>query len=563
MSRYALLLPLLLGAALGRPAPPSDQQQFEDLVQSSLLKLASMRKEISSPKVERSTIESFINNVNGGPDVKPAKLFGTAQVTDDQPFTFENAAAPFTLPGFEGALSEDDQAILFELLQPTKVIRNHQSINEGSVQNIGENRKKSTTPLGVGVPLPTQQTSNSVVKNSGLPPKFSIDNIGTFGVPIPLADAQHTSSSFATNSDKSPTLSIDNIGTFGVPIPLTDAQHTSNSFATNSDKSPTFSIDNIGSFGVPLPMTDALGNSRGASGGASNPSVGVPLPSPPQNQFANNLAFGVPLAATNQEVPTNSIANAGAPAGVPLPSVHNVSPKTATGSNNNFGVPLPSTPTQGNQKDSVTVGDLVQNLNGVNGIKVISLNDLQNTGLSSSSSNGDILQQLRNAMISGNINEGGAQGVGVALPSLTLHQNIDQVENLGTEQEVNLGRQSDVAGGTVEGGSIIDSLFPDLESNAGATSGGADEEIDPFADINPLLDDNDDFAYEYDDDYDPLPAQPPNVFRSKLSDIFFTKGQWIGTLIGGAIDVGSSISSGVSKLFNKGSDEITTDDVSE
>ena len=46
-----------------------------------------------------------------------------------------------------------------------------------------------------------------------------------------------------------------------------------------------------------------------------------------------------------------------------------------------------------------------------------------------------------------------------------------------------------------------------------------------------------------------LPAQPPNVFRTGVSDILFTKGQWIGTLIGGIIDLGSAVGEGVSKLF--------------
>jgi len=236
-----------------------------------------------------------------------------------------------------------------------------------------------------------------------------------------------------------------------------------------------------------------------------------------------------------------------------------------------LGRPLPSTSlgqSAGNNQQSgstITVGDLLQNLNGQDGIKVVPLGDLGNTKISTDDIDADLLLALRNAMISGNINDisGIDTGsIGSPLPS-SVDQNIDVQGQgvLAAEDSNSPGNQLDLgfddygsSAGNFDnsvGTSSVDTA-PINEAGSGAIndliSNVDTSTTDPFADdlADPFAIDDDYNADDY-DDYS-APDEPPNVFRTKLSDMFFTKGQWIGTLIGGLIDVGSAVGS----IFKKG-----------
>lgn len=282
-----------------------------------------------------------------------------------------------------------------------------------------------------------------------------------------------------------------------------------------------------------------------------------------------------------------------------LPPVQTIqTPSITTFDFNKIGVPLIPLPPQQNDinnNNALTVGDLVMSLDGRNGIRVISLGDLTNgvssSLRSSSNADADLLQQIRNAMISGNINSfstlqsSDSDALSGDSPSLaSVQQNIDALSKQPNEDEAKLGRQFEfgfnsniqnnaqdevgvindllfdatiTAQGSTSGSSVIDDLFSPSDSGTAAISSNADTVQDiafdtiTNADDTPL-EDNTDFDFgSFDDDLPPLPPQPPNVFRRGLSDIFFTKGQWIGTILGGMFDVGSAVGSSVSKIFNK------------
>ncbi|XP_018027704.1 chitinase-like protein PB1E7.04c isoform X2 [Hyalella azteca] len=222
----------------------------------------------------------------------------------------------------------------------------------------------------------------------------------------------------------------------------------------------------------------------------------------------------------------------------------------------------------------MTVGDLIRSLDGLNGIQVLSLSDLRNQQKQAavSTTGTTIAERLRDAMLSGTPTNG-FQNVGVPLPSGNLG-NANQVGISSSVQATSgsAGRQADqTATDSLTADSIFDNFFDESSVNSGASSNvgvplptvtdnatPADTTSDSFLtttsdDTNGFpLEDNTNFDFEeYDDDVSSLPAQPESVFRRGISDIFFTKGQWLGTLFGGVIDVGSAVGDSVSKLFNK------------
>ena len=231
-------------------------------------------------------------------------------------------------------------------------------------------------------------------------------------------------------------------------------------------------------------------------------------------------------------------------------------------------------------QNSITVGDLVRSLNGRNGIKVISLSEMQNLASlepkNTEHHEGSMLHQLRNALISENLkvdlsreqrqldglfgssNGNAERQIGVGLPDAS-NQNSFTLGD-GSIASDDFGASSFSSGGAtvndiVNSGNDVGIPLPDFTQDL-TTSSGLDVGSDDFSDT-PF--NTDDFLSSNYDDYDDvdlddapplsLPAQPPNVFRTGVSDIFFTKGQWLGTLIGGFIDIGSAFGEGISKLF--------------
>jgi len=312
------------------------------------------------------------------------------------------------------------------------------------------------------------------------------------------------------------------------------------------------SIDNLNQFSND--DFDQLSNDLDISSGFSdqiskgtllaNTRSGIPIPVPSSRSQNSNFGRFSNSAATNQgsqfgaQLPSFS---SNTPVGRPLPPIELGQSVSADANNQLAG-------------DSITVGDLLKTLNGQNGINVVSLGDLVDNERETIDIDDELLLQLRNAMISGNLDQFSDFPIGSAGASLSslVEQNIDGTGAiLNAEDELNAGRQFDATlDGTADTGADsgpIDTQITDAGS--AATDPLASDYTDPFA--------LDDFADTGDYDYEPLPAQPPNVFRTKMSDMFFTKGQWIGTLFGGLVDVGLAIGNKFTK--SSGDSDDSTD----
>lgn len=538
---------------------------FSDTSLATLLSVRRDRSPVPKPepvtqtRISSNTQESLLSNSNNGAEISSAKLLSHIVSQGSQPFQSamrnHNPPNPLTLPnlGNTRLISSDlgndnDDFVLLELLQPTKSSAFSQTLNNKNIVGQVSNQN-----------IRTSRNENFLVS----------------------LDGSSTGRNVFQNDDR---IVINNLGN-QVPN-IRNSNNVRNFFPNNNQVS------------VPLPNQSLQGPSLSST--LNNNQLGVPLPS-----FANQLSTGTGIGHSQ----VSSFSNQGSilggagfgnnQAGINQPIISNqgIFNSGSRFNQNQLGASSTLFSNQGNTgvngNNALTVGDLVMSLNGRNGIRVVSLGDLTNAGpqlQSQSNFQSDLLQQLRNAMISGNINNFAQQpqpsslvdlGVGFPLPS-HLQQDIDLTKNIATEDESNFGRQftfnfdqnnqnaANTDGGVINellqdanqesispvDGSFIDAVFntADIGDNIQDPFPVTfDDEIDPFA---APLEDNTDFSFDsYEDDLPPLPPQPPNVFRRGLSDIFFTKGQWIGTILGGLFDVGSAIGGGVSKIFKKGSDE--------
>ncbi|KAF2360639.1 hypothetical protein FHG87_008605 [Trinorchestia longiramus] len=246
---------------------------------------------------------------------------------------------------------------------------------------------------------------------------------------------------------------------------------------------------------------------------------------------------------------------------------------TGSGQHGSSNIP---TPTRLDSLDSpidsqMTVGDLIRSLNGLNGIQVLSLSDLrnqQNSEAASASSTGTTIAEHLQATMLSKTPASEPQSVGVPLPSLDVSNSVT-VQGAVQVASENPGRQFDQPS-DIQSDNVFDNFFDESTGNSGTVNdvgvplsavadntGSAAATSESFSatvdDTNGFpLEENNDFNFEeYEDELDDLPPQPESVFRRGISDIFFTKGQWLGTLLGGVVDIGSSIGESISNLFNK------------
>jgi len=322
-------------------------------------------------------------------------------------------------------------------------------------------------------------------------------------------------------------------------------QFSNNNFNQNAnDNFNQFSNDNFNQLSNDLDISSGFSDQISKGTLLANTRSGIPIPVPSSRSQNSNFGRFSNSAATNQgsqfgaQLPSFS---SNTPVGRPLPPIE-LGQSVSTDANNQLA------------GDSITVGDLLKTLNGQNGINIVSLGDLDDNGRETIDIDDELLLQLRNAMISGNLDQFSDFPIGSAGASLSslVEQNIDGTGAiLNAEDELNAGRQFDAtldgAAGTGADSGPIDTQITD--AGAAATDPLASDYTDPFA--------LDDFADTGDYDYEPLPAQPPNVFRTKMSDMFFTKGQWIGTLFGGLVDVGLAIGNKFTK--SSGDSDDSTD----
>jgi len=461
------------------------------------------------------------------------------------PDTSEGSPKPFTLPNIRNSLSRtgnDDDLVLLELIEGSlqnnpgnpfvvqdedgKGLNNNVDIDVSQNSQAGQGGVSLSQALGGQLP----QNGNSEIQNQ---------NFGLGGVSLDQALGQLPQNG---NSQIQNT----NFGLGGVSLNQARSQLPQNG---NNQFQNT-------NFGLALPFH--LGNVQNSPNQLpNNLNLMNLLLSQAQNNPGQGQNFGVSLAAAltnnagsnqanNLDARTGLVGNLNG--GVTLPILGHQFPSLAQAQQQSKDTSLNNVnfPTNSNSKntDGTTVGDMLLNLDGLDGIKVLSLGDLKDSELAQKEMGEQLIQQLRNAMVSsGDI---GFENIENELTNLLESQDLGKEIAL---DDIELGATE--AGTPLE--DAIDALSDiDVEKqvDAGVDAVVSDGNTTDTYDDAYALEENSDFEFEY-DDFDPLPPQPPNVFRTKLTDIFFTKGQWIGTIIGGLIDIGSSVSG----IFKKDSNE--------
>jgi len=252
-----------------------------------------------------------------------------------------------------------------------------------------------------------------------------------------------------------------------------------------------------------------------------NKNNGIPLSSV-VSTISENINGGVPISATtnlgtvnnnaitSQTVAANTISGDSSN-GVPLTSIVSVASEDNTLSS-------PQNPAS----DDASLMALISS--AINGDPNLESSLMSNTDTNSVSDFGS--QTLGEVLL--NLN--GQNGI-VVLPMDSLNDSTVS-ELMGTNGNQDITFRAD------DGSS--DSI---LGANDESSNGDLSSLLDAF-----VSDNIDEEEFEV---LPPAPPSPPDIFRSTLSDTMFVKGQWLGTLLGGLIDIGEAVTGKLRELKPK------------
>lgn len=459
------------------------------------------------------------------------------------------------------------------------------------------NQRKINLPLNLGIPLPASITNSLSSLNSNLPatvkntnvivgtqkgiplpslntfPNFSKDVLGQSGIPLPALNTQGVNSR-NTKVDNSPQI-LSPIGfvddqniitriTGGIPLPTIGPESVAPGFVTTANQqigitlpeAYTTSGNNLGtpSAADNLQSINLHGLNTASQIGSSNPakSTGIPLPTIHDmtlgeliqelgGQDNSNLLFGNELASQMQSTlgagQTSSInlglgnnlnenqksslaitPSSAGQSGIPLPGIPNSGVSISSGQAGLSGIPLPDL-------QGMTLGELMTKIieiNGLNSKPVINSGAID-TSLPTQSglrievdtnSRENIVVPTPTQVISGG--SGGQSGI--PLPSIPGKQTSNNAISSGGNLRVEVENNS----------AEVNVILPDPTTT-----------LRPTRRRRPSR--------------RRTTKRPPDHIRKQLSDLWFSKGQWLGTVLGGLIDVGISVAEGIRKRSGESS----------